>query len=125
MPLGGGGRVVEREDLIQRGLEGDESGADEGVAGAEQLVVLEGHTRGEGSVGVVAQPLRVAHGDEEQVQRPGLGGAVFETAFTLPERWSSQLNCAGVRRRRLGQSNRFSTIGVSLDDVEGQLLEPA
>ena len=41
------------------------------------------------------------------------------------KRWSSQLNCAGVRRRRLGHSNRFSTIGVSLDDVEGQLLKPA
>ena len=27
---GGGGGVVEREDLIQRGLEGDESGDDEG-----------------------------------------------------------------------------------------------
>ena len=27
---GGGGRVVEREDLIQRGLEGDEAGVDEG-----------------------------------------------------------------------------------------------
>ena len=25
--------------------------------------------------GVVAQPLRVAHGDEEQVQRPGFDGA--------------------------------------------------
>ena len=121
----GWGRVVEREDLIQRGLEGDESGADEGVAGVSKLVAVEGHPRGEGSVGVVAQPLRVAHGDEEQVQRPGLDGAGLEAAFTLPERWSSQLNCAGVRRRRLGQSNRFSTIGVSLDDVECQLLEPA
>ena len=79
---GWGGRVVEREDLIQRGLESDEAGVDEGVAGAEQLVAVQRHPRGEGSVGVVAQPLRVAHGDEEQVQRPGIDGAGLEAAFT-------------------------------------------
>ena len=72
----GGGRVaVEREDLIQRGLEGDKAGVDEGAA-------VEGQTRGQGSVGVVAQSLRVAHGDEEQVQRPGFEGAGLKAAFT-------------------------------------------
>ena len=117
--------LVEGEHLVQRGLEGDEVGADEGLAGIEERTPVQGQARGERGVGVVAQAPRVGDGDEEQVQRPSLDGTVLEAAFTLPERWSSQLNWAGVRRRRCGQSNRFSTIGVSGGDVEGQLLEPA
>ena len=115
---------VEGEHLIQGGFEGDEVGADERLAGIEERTVVERQARGERGVGVVAQAPYVGDGDEEQVQRPGLDGAVLETAFTLPERWSSQLNWLGVRRRRCGHSSRFSTIGVSGGDVEGQLLEP-
>ena len=72
-----------------------------------------------------AQPPRVAHGDEEQVQRPSLDGAGLEAAFTHQAVVEPAELRGGVRRRRLGQSNRFSTIGVSLDDVEGQLSKPA
>ena len=115
---------VEGEHLIQGGFEGDEVGADERLAGIEERAVVDRQARGERGVGVIAQAAGVCDGDEEQIQRPGFEGTTLEAAFTLPERWSSQLNWLGVRRRRCGHSSRFSTIGVSGGDVEGQLLEP-
>ena len=121
-----GGRVlVEGEHLVQRGFEGDEVGADKRLAGIEERAPVERQPRGERGVGVVAQAPSVGDGDEEQIQRPGFDGDNARGRRSRTRRWSSQLNWLGVRRRRCGHSNRFSTIGVSGGDVEGQLLEPA
>ena len=78
----GRGAGVQRQDLVQRRLERDEADADELVAGVGEAVAVQRQARGERRVGVVAQALRVGHGHQEQVQRPGLGRARLEPAFT-------------------------------------------
>ena len=122
---GGGRIVVERQHLVEQGLEGDEIGADEGVAGVVELVPVEWQARGERGVGVVAQAARIGDGDEEQIQRAQASTGQCWRRRSRTKRWSSLLNCWGVRRRRCGHSNHFSTIGASVTDVEGQLLELA
>ena len=84
----------------------------------------EGHAVGD----VVARYLRRAGG-----RGPSARSAPAESSWaehgsrrrSRTRRWSTQLNCSGVRRRRCGHSNLLCTIAVSLREVEGQLLKLA
>ena len=92
-------------------LERDEVGADELVAGPGEVVAVQGQPCGERGVGVIAPALRIAHGHQEQVQRPAWAEPASRRC-SRTRRWSTQLNCSGVRRRRCGHSNLLFTIAV-------------
>ena len=64
--------VVQVEQLVVRGLVGDQRAFQQLGTGACQRVVDElGNERGDGLVAVVADAVGVAHGGQEQVEREG------------------------------------------------------
>lgn len=73
---------VQGEHLVEGLLMGDEASSDQVATGLIQGKSIHGKTRHGGGIGVVAQPLRIGHGDQKQVKGRRRMGARFEVAVT-------------------------------------------
>ena len=68
-------RLVQRQYLVERPLVGDQAGADQFLAGADQGRLIPGQQMADAGVGVVAQALAIGHRHQEQIQGQSLDRA--------------------------------------------------
>jgi hypothetical protein len=73
---------LESQDLVQRGLVGDQPGLDQRLPRANHRRWVKGQAPGDGGIAIVAQALRVPDGDQEQVQRQRGRIAVLDVTVT-------------------------------------------
>src|SRR6056297_27385 len=73
---------LQAQDLVQGLAVGDQAGLNQFLPSFAHYGFLDREQPGHGSIGVVAQPLSIADGNQQQVQSQGLRTAAFDMTVT-------------------------------------------